>query len=152
MHQRIGRFSRILKLRENYRETEQTLLAAERREDQPVLDQLFSLEGEKSQAMENFCSDTTQTLSCTELWFQRQFIASLDDHIDAGKESLYDVRQRIAGTEARLVERHRDVKVMETYVDGLKAEARRIGFETEQLELDDIAMMRFSRMRQGGEL
>ena len=62
------------------------------------------------------------------------------------------MRQRIAGTEARLVERHRDVKVMETYVDGLKAEARRIGFETEQLELDDIAMMRFSRMRQGGEL
>ena len=46
MHQRIRRFSRILKLREDDRRSEQTLLAEERREEKTVLDRIFSLEGE----------------------------------------------------------------------------------------------------------
>ena len=54
-------------------------------------------------------------------------------------DSLQDVRQRIAGTEARLVERHRDVRVMETYVDRLRAVDFQNRMEAEQLELDDVA-------------
>ena len=57
MHQRIRRFDRILKLRENDRKTEQSILAEERREERDVLDEIFSLEGEKSKAMEDFCCD-----------------------------------------------------------------------------------------------
>ena len=68
MHQRIRRFSRILKLKEDDRRSEQALLAAERREEKDVMDRLFSLEGEKSRAVEDFCgcggSGSTASCSC----------------------------------------------------------------------------------------
>ena len=153
MHQRIRRFSRILKLREDDRRSEQTLLAEERREEKAVLDRIFSLEGEKSRAVKDFCGCGCgeRTTSCSELWFRRQFIDAIQDRIHEGRDSLQDVRQRIAGTEARLVERHRDVRVMETYVDRLKADAFRSQIETEQLELDDLAVVRYVRTRKGAE-
>jgi len=153
VHQRIRRFNRILKLREDNRRSEQTLLAEERREERDVLDRLFSLEGEKSKAVEDFCGCGCgeSTASCSELWFRRQFIDSIEDRIHEGRDSLQDVRQRIAGTEARLVERHRDVRVMETYVDRLRAVDFQNRMEAEQLELDDVAMVRYSRMKKGAE-
>ena len=118
-----------------------------------VLDRLFSLEGEKSKAVEDFCGCGCgeSTASCSELWFRRQFIDSIEDRIHEGRDSLQDVRQRIAGTEARLVERHRDVRVMETYVDRLRAVDFQNRMEAEQLELDDVAMVRYSRMKKGAE-
>ena len=153
MHQRIRRFNRILKLREDDRRSEQTLLAEERREEKDVLDRLFSLEGERARAVEDFCGCACgeNAASCSELWFRRQFIDSIQDRIHEGRDSLQDVRQRIAGTEARLVERHKDVRVMETYVDRLKADAFRSRIETEQLELDDLAVVRYVRTRKGAE-
>ena len=151
MHQRIRRFNRILKLREDDRRSEQALLAAERREEKDVLDRLFSLEGEKSRAVEDFCCCGGRTTSCSELWFRRQFIDAIEDRIHEGKDSLREVRQRIAGTEERLVERHRDVRVMETYVDRLKAADFQNRIEVEQLELDDLAMVRYSRAKKGAE-
>ena len=151
MHQRIRRFNRILKLREDDRRSEQALLAAERREEKDVLDRLFSLEGEKSRAVEDFCCCGGRTTSCSELWFRRQFIDAIEDRIHEGEDSLREVRQRIAGTEERLVERHRDVRVMETYVDRLKAADFQNRIEVEQLELDDLAMVRYSRAKKGAE-
>lgn len=152
MHQRIRRFNRILKLREDDRRSEQALLAAERQEEKDVMDRLFSLEGEKSRAVEDFCGCGGRTTSCSELWFRRQFIDAIEDRIHEGKDSLREVRQRIAGTEERLVERHRDVRVMETYVDRLKAADFRNRIELEQLELDDVAMVRYSRAKKGAEV
>ena len=151
MHQRIRRFSRILKLREDDRRSEQTLLAAERQEEKDVLDRLFSLKGERSRAVEDFCGCGERTASCSELWFRRQFIDAIEDRIHEGEDSLQEVRRRIAGTEARLVERHRDVRVMETYVDRLKAADFQNRIEVEQLELDDLATMRYLRARKGDE-
>ena len=153
MYQRIRRFSRILKLKEDDRRSEQALLAAERREEKDVMDRLFSLEGEKSRAVEDFCGcgGSGSTASCSELWFRRQFIDSIEDRIHEGRDSLQDVRQRIAGTEARLVERHRDVRVMETYVDRLRAADFQSRMDAEQLELDDVAMVRYSRTKKGAE-
>ncbi len=151
MHQRIRRFSRILKLREDDRRSEQTLLAAERQEEKDVLDRLFSLKGERSRAVEDFCGCGERTASCSELWFRRQFIDAIEDRIHEGEDSLQEVRRRIAGTEARLVERHRDVRVMETYVDRLKAADFQSRMDHEQLELDDLAMVRYSRTRKGDE-
>ena len=109
------------------------------------------MEGERSRAVKDFCGCGERTASCSELWFRRQFIDAIQDRIHEGRDSLQDVRQRIAGTEARLVERHRDVRVMETYVDRLKADAFRSRIETEQLELDDLAVVRYVRTRKGAE-
>ena len=146
MEPRIERFSRILKLRENDRRTEQITLAEERREEDSVLRRLDLLGSEKSKALDDFCGCGCvgeKTVSLQEIWFQRQTIEVIDKHIDKSKENLSDVQRRIAGTEARLLEKHRDVRLMEGYVDRLKTDARKLELDVEQTELDDVAVTRF---------
>ena len=150
MQQRVKRFNRILRIREDRRREEQAILAAERHEETEVLDKLAALEGEKANALKEFSKAGERVMSCSELWFNRQFIDAIDTDISKGKVSLNDVRQRIAGTEARLVERHKDVRVMETYIDHLKEAAFKEELDAEQVELDDVATMQFSRMQRGG--
>ena len=145
MQQRIARFNRILKIREDSRKNEQAILAAERSEERAVLTHISQLEGEKAQAILDFSSTGTHTISANDLWFQRQFIDAIDTDITKGKTSLAEVRTRIAGTEARLVERHKDVRIMETYIDHLKEENFHEQLNVEQNELDDVATMQYSR-------
>ena len=145
MQERIATFNRILKIREDSRRNEQTILAAERSEERAVISHITQLEGEKRQAILDFSTTGTQTVSANDLWFQRQFIDAIDSDITRGRSSLAEVRQRIAGTEARLVERHKDVRIMETYIDHLKEESFQEELGIEQNELDDVATMQFSR-------
>lgn len=145
MQQRIAKFNRILKIREDSRRNEQAILAAERSEELAVLSHISQLEGEKAQAIRDFGTAGTQTVSANDLWFQRQFIDAIDTDITRGKSSLAEVRTRIAGTEARLVERHKDVRIMETYIDHLKKANFHEQLGIEQNELDDVATMQFSR-------
>ena len=145
MHQRIERFDRILKLRENYRQEEQITLAEERREEDAVLHRLDSLGKEKKSAVDVFRGEAERTVSLQEIWFQRQTVEIIEKHIDSGKENLSDVRRRIAGTEKRLLEKHRDVRLMETYVGNLKTDAEKESLGMEQIELDDIGVIRYGR-------
>ena len=146
MQQRIRRFSRLLKLREDDRRTEQAILAEERREEDEVTRNLNVLGREKSTAMSEFCGNADKIFSCQEIWFQRQAIEAIEKRIVKNNENLRDVQQRIFRTEERLVERHRDVKVMEGYVERLKENARDELFASEQLELDDIGMLRYGHL------
>ena len=145
MQQRIAKFSRILKIREDNRRNEQAILAAERSEERAVLSHISQLEGEKAQAILDFSSTGTQAVSANDLWFRRQFIDAINSDITRGKTSLAEVRTRIEGTEARLVERHKDVRIMETYIDHLKQEDFQERLDIEQNELDDVAAIQFSR-------
>ncbi|MBQ7592872.1 MAG: flagellar export protein FliJ [Synergistaceae bacterium] len=145
MQQRIAKFNRILKIREDSRRNEQAILAAERSEERAVLSHISQLESEKAQAIQDFSTTGTQSISASDLWFQRQFIDAIDGDIVKGQNSLADVRMRISGTEARLVERHRDVRIMETYIDHLKEADFQEQLGIEQNELDDVATMQFSR-------
>ena len=151
MQERIERFSRILKLRENYRKEEQIVLAEERREEDAVLNKLESLGNEKKGAVDAFRGqgESERTLSLQEIWFQRQTIDVIDKHIDKGRKNLREVRRRIIGTEERLLERHRDVRLMETYVDNLKTDAEKEFFAAEQIELDDVGITRYGRTLTG---
>ena len=145
MQQRISKFNRILKIREDSRKNEQTILAAERSEERAVINHITQLEGEKAQAIRDFSTTGEKIISATDLWFQRQFIDAIDTDIHKGQESLKEVRGRIINTEARLVERHKDVKIMETYIDRLKEINFQEELGIEQNELDDVATMQFSR-------
>ena len=147
MQGRILKFNRILKIREDLRRDEQAILASERSEEQQVLKHLDELANEKSKAIMDFSKPGEKALSSNELWFQRQFISAIDSDIQRGNNSLNDVRTRIAGTEARLVERHRDVKIMETYIGKLKEADFQERLGIEQNELDDMATMQFSRVK-----
>ena len=145
MNERIARFNRILKIREDSRKNEQAILAAERSEEREVVAHISQLEGEKKQAISDFSRAGGQAVSATDLWFQRQFIDAINTDILRGQDSLAEVRTRIAGTEARLVERHKDVRIMETYIDKLKEADFHEQLGIEQNELDDVATMQFSR-------
>lgn len=145
MQQRIAKFNRILKIREDSRKNEQAILAAERSEERAVINHITQLEGEKAQAIRDFSTTGEKIISATDLWFQRQFIDAIDTDIHKGQESLNEVRGRIINTEARLVERHKDVKIMETYIDRLKEINFQEELGIEQNELDDVATMQFSR-------
>ena len=145
MNERISRFNRILKIREDSRKNEQAILAAERSEEREVIAHISQLEGEKKQAISDFSMAGGQAVSATDLWFQRQFIDAINTDILRGQDSLAEVRTRIAGTEARLVERHKDVRIMETYIDKLKEADFHEQLGIEQNELDDVATMQFSR-------
>jgi flagellar export protein FliJ len=145
MQERIQRFNRILKLRENYRKTEQIVLAEERREEDSVLRRLDYLDKEKSSAVDVFRGEAERMVSLQEIWLQRQTIEVIDKRIDSGKESLSDVRRRIACTEELLLEKHRDVRLMETYVYRLKTDADKEFYDVEQIELDDVAVNRYGR-------
>ena len=145
MQQRIAKFNRILKIREDSRKNEQAILAAERSEERAVMDHLTQLEGEKSQAIKDFSNAGGKAISATDLWFQRQFIDAINTDILRGQNSLTEVRTRISNTEARLVERHKDVKIMETYIDHLKEANFQEQLGIEQNELDDVATMQYSR-------
>ena len=145
MHERIARFNRILKIREDSRKNEQAILAAERSEEREAIAHITQLEGEKKQAISDFSRAGTQAVSATDLWFQRQFIDAINTDIARGQTSLAEVRTRIADTEARLVERHKDVRIMETYIDHLKEADMQEQLGIEQNELDDVATMQYSR-------
>ena len=145
MQQRIARFNRILKIREDSRRNEQAILAAERSEERAVINHINKLEGEKAQAIQDFSTTGEKMISATDLWFQRQFIDAIDTDIIKDKNSLDEVRVRISNTEARLVEKHKDVRVMETYIDHLKEINFQEQLGIEQNELDDVATMQYSR-------
>ncbi|MBR1439391.1 MAG: flagellar FliJ family protein [Synergistaceae bacterium] len=145
MQQRIAKFNRILKIREDSRRNEQAVLAAERSEERAVMEHLTQLEGEKAQAIRDFSTAGTKAVSAMDLWFQRQFIDAINTDISRGKDSLAEVRTRITDTEARLVEKHRDVRIMETYIGHLKEADFQEQLGIEQNELDDVATMQFSR-------
>ncbi|MBQ9419279.1 MAG: flagellar FliJ family protein [Synergistaceae bacterium] len=145
MQQRIAKFNRILKIREDSRRNEQAILAAERSEERAVMDHITQLESEKTQAIRDFSTTGEKMISATDLWFQRQFIDAIDTDITKGKISLNEVRGRIVDTEARLVERHKDVRIMETYIDHLKEINFHEQLGIEQNELDDVATMQYSR-------
>jgi len=152
MQQRIQRFGRILKLRENYRQEEQIILAEERQEEAELLNKIDFLSKEKSRAVDAFRgSEPEKTVSLQEMWLQRQVIDVIEKRINSGKENLYEVRRRIVGTEERLLERHRDVRVMETYVDNLRVDASKESDNAEQIELDDIGVTRYGRTLIGAQ-
>ena len=134
-----------MKIREDSRRNEQAVLAAERSEERAVMNHITQLENEKIQAIQDFSTAGNKMVSATELWFQRQFIDAIDTDIIKDKDSLSEVRNRITNTEARLVEKHKDVRVMETYIDHLKEINFQQQLEAEQNELDDVATMQYSR-------
>lgn len=145
MNERIATFNRILKIREDLRKDEQAVLASERNEEREVLNQLTRLENERAQAINDFSRTGTQAVSANDLWFQRQFIDAINTDIMHSNQALDDVRARIVDTEARLVEKHKDVRIMETYIDHLKEADFHEQLNLEQNELDDVATMQYSR-------
>jgi flagellar export protein FliJ len=142
---KVDRFTRILKTREKLREEEQIRLRDQRNEEEGLLHKLSFLNVEKKTAFDKFLTVSVGTiLSTQEIWFHRQVVDVIDKNIDTESTSLNSVRKKIADTETRLLEKHRDVQVIDRHIDNLvKTWKTEIQF-IEQQEIDDIACIRFS--------
>jgi flagellar export protein FliJ len=142
---RVDRFTRILKTRERLREEEQIRLRDQRNEEDGLLKKLSYLNIEKKTAFDMFLTVSEGAiLSTQEIWFHRQVVDVIDKSINTESTSLNSVRKRIVDTESRLMEKHRDVKIIDKHIDNLVKTWNTEILFIEQKEIDDIASIRFS--------
>jgi flagellar export protein FliJ len=143
MKEKVNRFERILKTRVKFREEEQLLLSDQKSEEDRLLSCLDALRSEKECAVTSFCMQQRELLTPQEMWFQRKSIDVIEKRICDGDSSLCDVRQEIEATEIRLLEKHREVQIMEKYISFMLDELKSVSQKNEQAEMDDIAGIRF---------
>ena len=145
MLQKINRFNRILKTREKLREEEQIRLRSQKNEEEGLLEKLSFLNTEKKTAFDNFSTISEgAVMSTQEIWFHRQVVDVIDKNIKKESISLHIVRGKIADTEKRLLERHKDVKVMDKHIENLVSSWNTEILLMEQNEVDDMASIRFT--------
>ncbi|MCL2146923.1 MAG: hypothetical protein FWH52_03855 [Synergistaceae bacterium] len=142
---KVDRFNRILKTREILREEEQIRLRSQRNEEEGLLNKLSFLNTEKKTAFNNFLTVSEgAVLSTQEIWFHRQVVDVIDKNINKESVSLNSVRKMIADTENRLIEKHKDVKIIDKHIDNLVKTWNMEALFIEQQEIDDIASVRFT--------
>ena len=145
MLQKIDRFNRILKTREKFREEEQIRLRNQRNEEDGIVEKLSFLNTEKKEAFNNFSTMSDgAVLSTQELWFHRQVLDVIDKDINKESVSLNIVRKKIVDTENRLLEKHKEVKIMDKHINNLVNSWNAEVLLMEQQEIDDMASIRFS--------
>ena len=145
MIHRIDRFSRILKTREKLREEEQLRLRNQKNEEEGLLNKISFLNTEKKTAYNKFSKVSEgAVLSTMEIWLHRQVVDVIDKNINIESNSLNSVRKEIANTETRLMEKHKDVKIMDKHIDNLIKTWNTETLLFEQQEIDDMACIRFT--------
>ncbi len=149
MKNKVQRFEKILKTRIKGREEQQLLLSSEKKEEDRLVDLLRDLETKKKEALLSFGHQGKEPITVQEMWFCRKAIERVESTICDQGDVLCSVRTAIEETEARLVEKHRDVQIMEKYVSGLMDEWRNSVLKKEQIEMDDIAGIRHCALQRG---
>lgn len=146
----VKRFQKVLHVREVERSITQGELAERMREESTILERLNQMNESRERALTDFCSSRDDLLSPQQLWFERQSIDIMDRSIDTGRQELETCRRQIEETKDELVEKHRNVQLMERHVDKLRSRDRKLMLAAEQNILDDITSMRYLMARRGG--
>jgi flagellar export protein FliJ len=151
MNTRIRRFRKILSAKELWRDEERKRLAEERKAEDAIRSSLESLCEERIDALREFSKESGRMCTCMDLWFRRQVVDAVDKTISERNLQLSSIREQISGTEIRLTEKHRDVRIMETFIGNLVEEDKTKNARYEQEELDDFAGIRYQGTRTEGE-
>ena len=149
MKNKVQRFEKILRTRIKGREEQQLLLSSEKKEEDRLVDLLRDLETKKKDALLSFCHQGKEPMTLQEMWFSRKAIERVESSICDQGDVLCSLRSSIEETEARLVEKHRDVQIMEKYVSDLVDEWKDTVLKKEQIEMDDIACIRHCALQRG---
>lgn len=145
MASELVRFKRVLHVREVEREVTQSELAVRLLEEETIVERINDMREKRDDALRDFCSDTNRVVSPQELWFERQNLDVMEQNLDVGKQELAHCRAEIEETKTVLLEKHRNVQLMEGYVDKLKVRNDKRILHEEQNNLDDITAMRYLR-------
>jgi flagellar export protein FliJ len=141
----LKRFRKVLHVREVEREITQGELAVKLNEEETILDRVNAITARRDDALAEFCSAKDGLVSPQQLWFERQNLDVIEKKLDMDKQELELCRADIEETKTVLLERHRNVQLMEKYVDKLKTRESKRAITAEQNNLDDITTMRFPR-------
>lgn len=148
MMRKIRRFRRILSTRVQEEQLVQVELSERLVAEQNVLAQLDGLKTERQRAMDAFMTQRGQVFSPRDLWHQRQHIECIDTDVECKERELTSLRCAIEETKVRLLERHREVRMLENYVGKLQAADTASRLLTAQNELDDLTCMRFNKTKE----
>lgn len=150
MIKKINRFERILKTREKVRDDERLALSRGKTEEERLVSLIDTLGAEKRKALTSFGAQEDESFTVEDLWYRRRAVELLQDRISLEGDSLSTVRQDIADSEARLLEKHKDVKIMEKYISIMVEDWQEEDKRQEQSELDDMAGIRHGSLKGGG--
>ena len=143
MNKEVVRFNKVLHVREIERGVVQTELAGRLQEEGAIVGRINEMETVRDNALDDFCATREETVSPTQLWFERQNIDMMERKLSDDRQELEVCRVKIEETRVELVSRHQNVQLMERYVDKLKSRAHQAMIKAEQNNLDDITSMRF---------
>jgi len=144
LRQKIKRMGRILHTREQERDLAQAELRRCRDEEEAWAQRVQFLDQERQRALEVFHQLSDQCLSVQDLWYGRQRITCAEGELEAAQEELARAQERVAQAEHELVERHRAVRMMETYVHKLRETSESQDRASEQAALDDVTSARYA--------
>ena len=151
MRERIGRFRRILKAREMARDLIQKQMADLRAQENALIDKLKKLRDEKQLYMDRFSQVAQGYVTIDELRISSEDISRTEDHIKEGIVEIFHLRKRIDQVEAVLVERHRDVRKVEMYLEQMTLQWEKELNRRDQIVVDDMAGILHDRKnREGG--
>lgn len=150
MQRRIGRFQRILRTRQQERDLVQAELVRQQREEEELVQRLDELLREKDRALDDFCRVRPGLLSPRTLWFERQNLDQLERTAGENREALDRCRRDMEETKRRLLERHRNVRILEQYIERLERLRQQGDLLAEQNLLDEISSQRFLFHQQEG--
>ncbi|MDD4837146.1 MAG: flagellar FliJ family protein, partial [Dethiosulfovibrio sp.] len=138
MRERIARFRRILKAREMARDLVQKQMADLRVQESDLIEKLKQLRDEKQLYMDRFSQVAKGTVTIEELRISSEDISRTEDHIKEGIVEIFHLRKRIEQVEAVLVERHKDVRKVEMYLEQMVLQWEKELNRRDQIVVDDM--------------
>ncbi|WP_352425359.1 flagellar export protein FliJ [Aminomonas paucivorans] len=150
MQKRIHRFQRILKTRQQERDLVQAELVRKQKEEEQLVGRIQQVHQEKECALTDFCRVRTEPLSPQTLWYERQNLDQLERILSDSRERLDVCRQGIEETKHQLLERHRNVRILEQYIERLEQLRQKGDLLAEQNLMDEISSQRFLFHQQEG--
>lgn len=150
MKDRIERFKVVLKSKELARDEVQRKLSDLKSQEDRLLEKLKKLRDEKQAYMDRFCEIAKGGVTIEVLRISNEDIYRTEIYIKRGILDLLQLRKRIEDAEGELLERHKDVRKVEIYMEQMILEWKQEMARQEQNNLDDIAGILYDRKNKEG--
>lgn len=144
----IERFERVRDAREKLCDEIRLQMADVREREKELIVRSEDLNRVRASAVKNF-SDLSRTgeMGAVEIWSLRTNIDMVEEDLRDVRCSLEDARRELKSLQEVLEERHRDAKAVENLVDSMREKYKKECLQAEQVELDDLASVKFFRNR-----
>lgn len=146
----IKRYERVRDARERLCDEIKLQMADVREREKRLVGRSEDLNRDRACAVKSF-SDLSRAgnMGAVEIWSLRTTIDLVEEDLRDVNGSLANVRQELGSLQEVLEERHRDAKAVDNLVGSMRESYRKECLHAEQVELDDLASLKFFRNRAG---